>query len=170
MKTAGKSKKSPQPTGNWLQGNWKHSENSRKKLGNAPEKLQNRTAGERPKKNRLTKKSNHLETVGHLYKMRFKNGSLILPFLHDTAKKKAHDIFFVMGLCLDVTKMIPRKLGCQFVSVQSLRKVGHPYKTCAINCSSILQFLSDTTKKKVHDIFSVMDSKRKERDSNPWGL
>ena len=32
MKTAGKNKKSPQPTGNWLRGNWKHSENSRKKL------------------------------------------------------------------------------------------------------------------------------------------
>ena len=29
MKTAGKNKKSPQPTGNWLRGNWKHSENSR---------------------------------------------------------------------------------------------------------------------------------------------
>ena len=32
MKTAGKNKKSPQPTGNWLRGNWKHSEISRKKL------------------------------------------------------------------------------------------------------------------------------------------
>ena len=32
MKTAGKNKKSPQPTGNWLRGNWKHSENSRKKF------------------------------------------------------------------------------------------------------------------------------------------
>jgi len=30
--------------------------------------------------------------------MRFKNGSSILLFLHDTTKKKAHDIFFVMGL------------------------------------------------------------------------
>ena len=29
MKTAGKNEKSPQPTGNWLRGNWKHSENSR---------------------------------------------------------------------------------------------------------------------------------------------
>ena len=27
-----KNEKSPQPTGNWLRGNWKHSENSRKKL------------------------------------------------------------------------------------------------------------------------------------------
>ena len=116
-------------------------------------------AGERkPSPNHPTKKSNRLKTVGHLYKMRFQNDSSILLLLRDTTKKTAHDIFFVMGLCLDVTKMIPRKLGCQFVSVQSLRKVGHPYKTCAINCLSILQFLSDTTKKKVHDIFSVMDS------------
>ena len=28
-KLPGKTKKSPQPTGNWLRGNWKHSENSR---------------------------------------------------------------------------------------------------------------------------------------------
>ena len=32
LRTVEKNEKSPQPTGNWLQGNWKHSENSRKKL------------------------------------------------------------------------------------------------------------------------------------------
>ena len=62
-------------------------------------KLQNRTAGEsKPSPNHPTKKSNRLKTVGHLYKMRFKNDTSILLFLHDTTKKKAHDIFFVMGL------------------------------------------------------------------------
>ena len=64
-------------------------------------KLQNRTAGEsKPSPNHPTKKSNRLKTVGHLYKMRFKNDTSILLFLHDTTKKKAHDIFFVMGLWL----------------------------------------------------------------------
>ncbi|WP_462338922.1 hypothetical protein, partial [Gemmiger formicilis] len=63
------------------------------------EKLQNRAAGEgRLAPKRPTKKPNRFKTVGHLYKMRFKNGSSILLFLHDTTKKKAHDIFFVMGL------------------------------------------------------------------------
>ena len=33
--------------------------------------------------------------------MRFKNDTSILLFLHDTTKKKAHDIFFVMGLWCD---------------------------------------------------------------------
>ena len=64
-------------------------------------------AGEsKPSPNHPTKKSNRLRTVGHLYKIRFKNGSSILPFLRYTTKT-AHDIFFVMGLCLDVTKKIP---------------------------------------------------------------
>ena len=70
-----------------------------KKVEIFAEKLQNRTAGEsKPSPNHLTKKSNRLKTVGHLYKMRFKNDTSILLFLHDTTKKKAHDIFFVMGL------------------------------------------------------------------------
>ena len=52
-------------------------------------KLQNRTAGEsKPSPNHPTKKSNRLKTVGHLYKMRFKNDTSILLFLHDTTKKK----------------------------------------------------------------------------------
>ena len=91
--------KIPAANGKLATGKLKTFWKQQNKVGKCSEKLQNRTAGERkPAPNRLTKKSNHLETVGHLYKMRFKNSSSILQFLHDTAKKKAHDIFFVMGL------------------------------------------------------------------------
>ncbi|WP_418758257.1 hypothetical protein, partial [Gemmiger formicilis] len=63
------------------------------------EKLQNRTAGEsKPSPNHPTKKSNRLKTVGHLYKTHFENRLSTLLILCDTTKKKAHGIFFVMGL------------------------------------------------------------------------
>ncbi|MDR4067388.1 MAG: hypothetical protein Q3W87_06690, partial [Gemmiger sp.] len=48
-----------------------------------------------------TKKSNRLKTVGHLYKTHFENRLSTLLILCDTTKKKAHDIFFVMGLWCD---------------------------------------------------------------------
>ena len=91
--------KIPAANGKLAAGKLKTFWKQQKKVEIFAEKLQNRTAGEsKPSPNHLTKKSNRLKTVGHLYKMRFKNDTSILLFLHDTTKKKAHDIFFVMGL------------------------------------------------------------------------
>ncbi|MFZ2678457.1 MAG: hypothetical protein WAX56_08535, partial [Gemmiger qucibialis] len=70
-----------------------------KKVGIFAEKLQKRAAGEvKAVPNCPTKKPNRFKTVGHLYKTHFENRLSTLLILCDTTKKKAHDIFFVMGL------------------------------------------------------------------------
>ena len=97
-KLSKKSEKSPQPTGNWLRGNWKHSENSRiysvflKKM---PPPLPN--SRKRQEKWALSWE-NRPKMVGQHCKTVSKNQLAKLSIFDDTAKKKACYIFFVTGL------------------------------------------------------------------------
>ena len=93
-----KNEKTPQPMGNWLRGNGKHSENSRKKL-KIP--LKNCKTGRQGRENAhqaaQQKKPNRLKMVGHLYKTHLENRSSTSLVLCDTTKTRACDILYVTG-------------------------------------------------------------------------
>ena len=85
-----KSEKSPQPTGNWLRGNWKHSENSRIYSVFFSKKLPPPLPSFRIlREDGAIKVSNLLKMVGHLYKKQPENWLAKSPIFDDTAKKKA---------------------------------------------------------------------------------
>ena len=99
MKTAGKSKKSPQPTGNWLRG----IENILKTAGFIlffSKKLPPPLPNSRKRQEKWASSwENRPKMVGQHCKTVSKNQLAKLPFFDDTTKKKACDIFFVTGLC-----------------------------------------------------------------------
>ena len=98
LSATAKNEKTPQPMGNWLRGNGKHSENSRKKL-KIP--LKNCKTGRQGRGNAhqtaQQKRPNRLKMVGHLYKTHLENRSSTSLILCDATKKKACDILYVTG-------------------------------------------------------------------------
>ena len=93
-----KKRKNPAANGKLATGNWKHSENSRKKL-KIP--LKNCKTGRQGRGNAhqtaQQKKPNRLKMVGHLYKTHLENRSSTSLILCDATKKKACDILYVTG-------------------------------------------------------------------------
>ena len=120
MKTVGKSKKSPQPTGNWL----REIENILKtagfilfflnKIAPSPAKFQ------KSAEKWASRWANHPKMVGQHCKTVSKNWLAKSLIFDDTAKKKAFDIFFVTGLWWELVDSNHRSITQQIYSLSPL--------------------------------------------------
>ena len=120
MKTAGKSKKSPQPTGNWL----REIENILKTAGFIlffSKKLPPPLPNSRKRQEKWASSwENRPKMVGQHCKTVSKNQLAKLPFFDDTTKKKACDIFFVTGLWWELVDSNHRSIKQQIYSLSPL--------------------------------------------------
>ena len=135
MKTAGKSKKSPQPTGNWLRG----IENILKIAGFImffSKKLPPPLPNSRKRQEKWASSwENRPKMVGQHCKTASKNRLAKSPIFNDTAKKKACDIFFVTGFWWELVDSNHRSIKQQIYSLSPLatRESSHIHLCACLN-------------------------------------